>query len=76
MKSALQFGYFECQKHAFGCWTRLHNSHILRLSLDLPVVVEIADETENIKAFLPELEKMMGSGLVTIERVRVFRYRH
>jgi len=60
----------------FGRSTHLHNSHILRLSLDLPVVVEIADETENIKAFLPELEKMMGSGLVTIERVRVFRYRH
>jgi PII-like signaling protein len=60
----------------FGRSTHLHNSHILRLSLDLPVVVEIVDETEKIKAFLPELEQMMGGGLVTIERVRVFRYRH
>jgi len=60
----------------FGRSTHLHNAHILRLSLDLPVVVEIVDETEKIKAFLPELEKMMGGGLVTIERVRVFRYRH
>jgi PII-like signaling protein len=61
----------------FGRSTHLHNSHILRLSLDLPVVVEIVDETEKIKVFLPELEKMMmGGGLVTIERVRVFRYRH
>jgi PII-like signaling protein len=59
----------------FGRSTHLHNAHILRLSLDLPVLVEIVDETEKIKAFLRELDRMMGGGLVTIERVRVFRYR-
>src|SRR5271169_6582330 len=59
----------------FGRSTHLHNAHILRLSLDLPVLVEIVDQTERIMAFLPELDRMMGGGLVTIERVRVFRYR-
>jgi uncharacterized protein len=60
----------------FGRSTRLHNAHILRLSLDLPIVVEIVDETQKIKAFLPELEKMMRGGLITMERAHVFRYRH
>jgi|SRR5580704_15908504 PII-like signaling protein len=61
----------------FGRSTHLHNAHILRLSLDLPIVVEIVDETQKIKAFLPELKKMMrGGGLVTMERAHVFRYRH
>jgi uncharacterized protein len=60
----------------FGRSTHLHNSHILRLSLDLPIVVEIVDQPQKITAFLPELEKMMRGGLVTIERVRVFHYRH
>jgi PII-like signaling protein len=54
----------------------LHNAHILRLSLDLPIVVEIVDETQKIRAFLPELEKMMRGGLITMERAQVFRYRH
>jgi uncharacterized protein len=60
----------------FGRSTHLHNAHILRLSLDLPIVVEIVDETQKIKAFLPELEKMMRGGLITMERAHVFRYRH
>jgi uncharacterized protein len=60
----------------FGRSTHLHNAHILRLSLDLPIVVEIVDETQKIKAFLPELEKMMRGGLVTMERAHVFHYRH
>ena len=60
----------------FGRSTHLHNAHILRLSLDLPIVVEIVDETQKIKAFLPELEKMMQGGLITTERAQVFRYRH
>jgi PII-like signaling protein len=46
----------------------------LRLSEDLPMVVEIVDSEEKINAFLPELDKMMGSGLVTIERVQVLQY--
>jgi PII-like signaling protein len=60
----------------FGRSTHLHNAQILRLSLDLPIVVEIVDETQKIKAFLPELAKMMrGGGLITMERAHVFRYR-
>ncbi len=61
---------------AFGRSSHLHNANILRLSLDLPIVVEIADETQKITAFLPELEKMMRGGLITMERAQVFRYSH
>jgi hypothetical protein len=60
----------------FGRSSHLHNANILRLSLDLPIVVEIVDETQKITAFLPELEKMMRGGLITMERAQVFRYRH
>ena len=60
----------------YGRSTHLHNAHILRLSLDLPIVVEIVDETEKITAFLPELEKMMRGGLITMERAQVYRYSH
>ena len=60
----------------FGRSTHLHNADILRLSLDLPIVVEIVDETDKIRSFLPELEKMMQGGLITMERAQVYRYRH
>lgn len=60
----------------FGRSSRLHTAKILRLSEDLPIVVEIVDSKENIDAFLPVLEGMMGSGLVTLEKVRVLRYGH
>jgi PII-like signaling protein len=60
----------------YGRSTHLQNIHILRLSLDLPIVVEIVDETEKITAFLPELEKMMRGGFITIERAQVYRYAH
>jgi PII-like signaling protein len=60
----------------YGRSTHLRNVHILRLSLDLPIVVEIVDETEKITAFLPELEKMMRGGLITMERAQVYRYAH
>lgn len=60
----------------FGRSTHLHNAHILRLSLDLPIVIEIVDETEKIRTFLPKLLKMMRGGLITMERAQVFRYRH
>jgi PII-like signaling protein len=59
----------------FGRSSHLHNANILRLSLDLPIVVEIVDETQKITAFLPELEKMMRGGLITMERAQVVRYR-
>jgi uncharacterized protein len=58
----------------FGHSSRIHTSKILRLSEDLPVVVEIVDSKENIDAFLPMLDEMMTSGLVTIEKVQVLQY--
>ena len=59
----------------FGKSSRLHTAKILRLSLDLPIVIEIVDSEENIRAFLPKLEGMMGGGLVTMEKVQVIDYR-
>src|SRR5918992_732640 len=54
----------------FGRSSRLHTAKILRLSEDLPLVIEIVDVEERIRAFLAELEPMMGSGLVTLEKVQ------
>jgi len=58
----------------FGHSTRLHTTKILRLSEDLPVIVEIVDTQEKIDGFLPVLDQMMTSGLVTIEKVQVLQY--
>jgi PII-like signaling protein len=58
----------------FGHSSHLHTSKILRLSEDLPVVIEIVDGQDKIDAFLPVLDGMIGSGLVTIEKVKVLRY--
>jgi hypothetical protein len=58
----------------FGHSSRLHTAKILRLSEDLPVVIEIVDSEDKIKGFLPALEAMMGSGLVTLEKVQVLQY--
>jgi PII-like signaling protein len=58
----------------FGHSTRLHTTKILRLAQDLPLVVEIVDTQEKIDAFLPVLDQMMTSGLVTIEKVQVLQY--
>ena len=58
----------------FGHSSRLHTAKILRLSQDLPLVIEIVDSEEKISGFLPVLETMMGSGLVTTEKVQVIRY--
>ena len=59
----------------FGKSSHLHTAKILRLSLDLPVVIEIVDRREKIEAFLPVLDAMMPSGLVTLEKVQVIHYR-
>lgn len=59
----------------FGKSSRLHTSKILRLSVDLPLVIEIVDSEEKIDAFLPVLEPMISGGMVTLERVRVIQYR-
>lgn len=60
----------------FGAHSRIHTSKILRLSEDLPMVIEIVDRPERIAAFLPDLDRMIGEGLVTLEKVRVIAYRH
>jgi PII-like signaling protein len=59
----------------FGKSSRLHTSKILRLSIDLPFVIEIVDTEEKITAFLPFLDEVMKGGLVTLEKVRVIDYR-
>ena len=59
----------------FGKSSRLHTTKILRLSYDLPLVIEIVDAEENINKFLPVLDEMMKGGLVTLEKVRVIDYR-
>jgi uncharacterized protein len=60
----------------FGAHSRIHSAKVLRLSEDLPMVVEIVDTPERIEAFLPDLDKMIGEGLVTLEKVQVITYRH
>jgi PII-like signaling protein len=60
----------------FGAASRLHTAKILRLSADLPMIIEIVDEEAKIAAFLPFLDGIMGGGLVTLEKVRVLHYRH
>ena len=59
----------------FGKSSLLHTAKILRLSLDLPLVIEVVDSEEKINAFLPLLDEMMKGGLVTLEKVRVVHYR-
>ena len=59
----------------FGKSSRLHTAKILRLSLDLPRVIEIVDSEAKIQSFLPVLDQMMGGGLVTLEKVKVIEYR-
>lgn len=59
----------------FGAHSRLHTAKILRLSEDLPIVIEIVDTPERIESFLPELDQMMQEGLITLEKVNVLAYR-
>ena len=58
----------------FGHASRLHTAKILRLAQDLPLVIEIVDAQDKIDAFLPTLDAMMASGLVTLEKVQVLQY--
>lgn len=58
----------------FGHSSRLHTTKIVRLSEDLPLVIEIVDSEDKINAFLPVLDGMMASGLVTLEKVQVLQY--
>lgn len=59
----------------FGKSSRLHTAKILRLSMDLPMVIEIVDSAEKIQSFLPVLDKMIGGGMVTLEPIKVINYR-
>ena len=59
----------------FGAASRIHTAKILRLSMDLPMVIEMVDSEEKIRAFLPALEGMIGGGLITLEKVQVLQYR-
>jgi uncharacterized protein len=58
----------------FGRSSRLHTAKVLRLSEDMPMVVEIADVEEKVQALLPWLEQVVSGGLITLERARVVRY--
>jgi PII-like signaling protein len=59
----------------FGATSRLHTARILRLSEDLPIVIEVADTAERIEAVMPKIDEMVTEGLVTLERVEVVTYR-
>lgn len=59
----------------FGAKSHLHTAKVLRLSEDLPIVIEIVDRAEKIEAFLPVLDEMVADGLVTLERAQVITYR-
>ncbi|MCC7205433.1 MAG: DUF190 domain-containing protein [Phycisphaeraceae bacterium] len=59
----------------FGAHSRLHTTKILRLSEDLPIVIEIVDSPEKIQAFLAEIDPMVTEGLVTLEDVKIIKYR-
>jgi hypothetical protein len=59
----------------FGSSSRLHTQNILRLSLDLPIIVEVVEEEQTLRALLPELDRMIGGGLITMERAHVILYR-
>jgi PII-like signaling protein len=59
----------------FGASARIHTDRVLRLSLDLPIVVEVVETEAKIREALPELDEMIGGGLITLERARVILYR-
>jgi PII-like signaling protein len=59
----------------FGASAQLHTDKVLRLSIDLPVIVECMETEERIQAILPELDDRIGGGLITLERAQVIMYR-
>jgi uncharacterized protein len=59
----------------FGRSSHLHTSGILRLSSDLPMVIEIVDTEEKIQSFVAQIESMVGGGLITVERVQAIFYK-
>ena len=59
----------------FGCKSHMHTAKILRLSEDLPIIIEIVDSEEKITNFLPHLDEMVREGLITLEKANVILYR-
>ena len=60
----------------FGAKSHLHTTNLLRLSQDLPIVVEVVDSQENIDRLMPQVDEMVREGLITMEKVRVLKYAH
>ena len=60
----------------FGASSRVHSAKILRLSEDLPIVIEIVDTEDNLNKLMPFIDENVTEGLVTMEKVRVIKYRH
>lgn len=58
----------------YGARSHIHSTHLLRLSQDLPVIIEVVDSQERLDAVMPEVDLLMGDGLITLEKVRVLRY--
>ena len=59
----------------YGSTSRYHSDKVLRLSQDLPIVIELVEDADRIERILPKLDEMIGGGLVTLEKVRVILYR-
>ena len=59
----------------FGANARLHTSRLLRLYEDLPILIEVVDQEDRIRQILPDLDEMVGDGLITLERIEVLAYR-
>lgn len=59
----------------YGAKAHLHTTRLLRLSEDLPILIEVVDQEDRIRAILPELDSMVGDGLITLEKVEVIAYR-
>ncbi len=60
----------------FGADSRMHSAKLLRLSEDLPIVIEIVDTEEKLNTLLPFLDEVVQEGLITLEKIRVIKYRH
>lgn len=65
-----------CGMMGFGADSRIHTAKLLELSVDLPMVIEIVDTEENINKLMPFIDETVKEGLVTLEKMRVIKYRH
>ena len=63
------------RRAGFGASSKMHTDKILRLSLDLPLILEVVETEDAIQSILPDLDEMIGGGLITLERARVVMYR-